>query len=183
MQTQFTASQTVTIPINEQGAPIEEYLQEPRRIVNGLTDPSQVKMLGPERFRFGLRPLNFLSLEISPTADLKVWSPESGQVRIHAVRCWLEGAEHLNQHFSLTMEGHLKTRRSGKRVQVLGEANLQVKVDLPMPFSLTPKPIVEAAGNALLSGILSTIQRRLKQQLRNDYQAWAQQQYAVKTHS
>jgi hypothetical protein len=49
-----------------------------------------------------------------------------------------------------------------------------------MPFSLTPRPIIEAAGNALLSGILATIQNRLKHQLKADYLAWAEL-HAVQT--
>lgn len=181
MQTQFTASQTVTIPLTERGASIEDYLQDPRRIVNALTDSSQVTLLEPGLFRFSLRALSFMTLELRPTADLQLWSPAPGQVRIKALSCWLEGAEHLNRHFSMTMEGYLNSDRVGPQVNILGSAQLHVKVDLPLPFSLTPRPIIEAAGNALLGGILATIQRRLKQQLKADYYAWAAQHAAVKT--
>ncbi len=142
-------------------------------MVYGLTDPSQVQVLGPERFRFSLRPLRFLSLQIQPTADLRVWNSEPGEVRIQSLDCWLEGAEHLNQHFSLAMEGDLTVHRQAKQVSVRGQAHLRVTLDLPPPFSLTPKPILEGTGNALLKSILSTIQRRLKRQLIQDYQAWA----------
>jgi hypothetical protein len=131
MHTQFTAFQTVTIPLtDEQGAPIEDYLQDPRRVVNALTDSGQGTMLEPGLFRFSLRSLNFMTLELKPTADLHLWSPAPGEMRIQALRCWLEGADHLNQHFSMTLEGHLSTERShtcsGERspepVNVLGNA-------------------------------------------------------------
>ena len=53
-----------------------------------------------------------------------------------------------------------------------GRADLEVQVDIPPPFSFTPKPILEATGNALLKSVLITIKQRLLHQLLADYRCW-----------
>ncbi|NEP37120.1 DUF1997 domain-containing protein, partial [Moorena sp. SIO3B2] len=48
-----------------------------------------------------------------------------------------------------------------------------VKVDVPLPFSLTPKPILETTGNGLLKSVLVRIKQTLMHQLLWDYRQWA----------
>ena len=60
-----------------------------------------------------------------------------------------------------------------------GKADLKVQVELPLPFSLTPKPIVEATGNGLLKSVLLTIKQRLLQQLLDDYKNWVSDNSSV----
>ena len=47
-----------------------------------------------------------------------------------------------------------------------------MQVDFPPPFSLTPKPILEATGNGLLKSVLLTVKQRLLHQLLADYRHW-----------
>ncbi|MCZ0903733.1 DUF1997 domain-containing protein, partial [Microcoleus sp. HI-ES] len=54
-----------------------------------------------------------------------------------------------------------------------GKADLEVQVELPPPFWLTPKPILEATGNALLKSVLMSVKQRLMHQLLLDYRRWA----------
>jgi len=56
-----------------------------------------------------------------------------------------------------------------------GKANLEVKVALPPPLWLTPRPLLEITGNSLLKGVLLRIKQRLMSQLLQDYQQWAKQ--------
>ena len=46
-------------------------------------------------------------------------------------------------------------------------------VELPPPFTLTPKAILETTGNGLLKSVLLTIKQRLMHQLLLDYHQWA----------
>lgn len=182
MQHQFTASQTVKIPVQEAGLPslsLEQYLTSPRRIVEGLTEPGGVEILGPESFRLSLKPIQFLSLRFVPVATLQVYLPAEGQLRLQSNECELLGAESFNQHFQLSLNGLLTVRRQGQQVNLEGQAHLRVTVDLPPPFQLTPQAIIVTTGNALLKGILKTIQRRLRQQLLADYWRWVQQSQPV----
>jgi len=50
---------------------------------------------------------------------------------------------------------------------------LEVGVEMPPLFWLTPKPILEATGNGLLKSVLLTIKQRLMYQLLLDYRQWA----------
>ena len=174
MQNQFTASQTVQIPVHEVlGVPIEEYLAVPQRIVAGLTDGGGVEQIGADEFRLTLRPLQFLSLKFVPVAKLRVYSPAAGELSIESQDCELLGAETFNQHFQLRLNGVLQTQRRDSQTQLNGKADLYVGINVPPPFNLTPKVVIDATGNSLLKGILKGIQQRLKQQLVADYQRWA----------
>ncbi len=176
MQNQFTASQTVQIPVQEvPGVPIEDYLAVPQRIVAGLTEAGGVEQVSAEEFRLTLRPLQFLSLKFVPVATLRVYSPATGELSIESQDCQLLGAETFNQHFQLKLNGVLQTQRKGGKAQLNGRADLIVGINVPPPFNLTPKAVINATGNSLLKGILKRIQQRLKQQLMADYQRWAMQ--------
>jgi hypothetical protein len=60
-----------------------------------------------------------------------------------------------------------------------GKADLEVQVELPPPFWLTPKPILEATGNALLKSVLVSVKQRLMSQLLSDYRRWASNETQV----
>jgi Protein of unknown function (DUF1997) len=47
---------------------------------------------------------------------------------------------------------------------------------MPMPIALTPKPVLETTGSAIMLGVLSTMKQRLTKNLVTDYQEWANQE-------
>lgn len=173
MLTCFTASQSVNIPVSAQPAPIQHYLRQPQRLVNALVDPSRIEVLGQDCYRLRLRPLAFLALSIEPTVDLRVWAEPSGKVNLRSVACEIRGIEYINQRFRLNLVGTLQPQQINGVVHLVGLADLEVKVELPPALWLTPKPILEAAGNSLLKSVLLTIKQRLMHQLLADYYHWA----------
>lgn len=172
MHTQFAASQSVEIAVPEQPIPIQHYLRQPQRLVKALVDPSRIEQLDEEVFRLRLRPLTFMTLSVQPTADLKVWAEPNGTVHLRSLACEILGVDYINQRFALDLEGYLSPCESNGVTVLKGNADLKVQVELPFPFALTPKPIVEATGNGLLKSVLLTIKQRLLQQLLNDYNNW-----------
>jgi hypothetical protein len=172
MPTRFTASQSVKITVPEQPIPIQHYLRQPQRLVNTLVDPSRVEQLSEEIFRLKLRPLSFMTLSIQPTADLRVWAEPNGTVHLQSVACEILGLEYINQRFTLNLQGHLSPCEVNGQTLLQGKADLEVEVELPLPFSLTPQPILEATGNSLLKSVLLTIKQRLLHQLLADYRCW-----------
>ncbi|TAE96859.1 MAG: DUF1997 domain-containing protein [Oscillatoriales cyanobacterium] len=64
-------------------------------------------------------------------------------------------------------------------VDLKGKADLEVQVELPPPFWLTPKPILEATGNGLLKSVLLGVKQRLMYQLLLDYRRWASSETEV----
>ena len=172
MPTQFNASQSVEITIPEQPIPIQHYLRQPQRLVNALVDRSQIEQLSDEVFRIKMRPLTFMTLSIQPTVDLRVWAEPNGTIYLQSVACEIRGVEYINRRFALNLQGYLSPcQMNGKGLT--GKADLNVQVELPLPFSLTPMPILEAAGSSLLRSVLLTIKQRLLHQLLADYRRWA----------
>jgi hypothetical protein len=172
MATKFTASLSVEIPVPEQPIPIQHYLRQPQRLVKALVDPSRIGQLSEEVFRLKMRPLNFMTLSVQPTVDMRVWSEPNGTIQLRSVGSEIVGVEYINQRFALNLEGYLFPERVSTGTQLKGKANLEVEVDLPLPLSLTPRPILEATGNGLLKSVLLTIKQRLLHQLLADYLNW-----------
>lgn len=179
MYTRFAASQSVEIVVPEQPIPIQHYLRQPQRLVKALVDPNRIEQLDEEVFRLKLRPLTFMTLSIQPTADLKVWAEPNGTVHLRSRSCEILGIDYINQRFALNLEGYLSPCESNGVTILKGKADLKVQVELPLPFSLTPKPIVEATGNGLLKSVLLTIKQRLLQQLLEDYKNWVSDNSSV----
>ncbi|BAZ29045.1 hypothetical protein NIES4074_14820 [Cylindrospermum sp. NIES-4074] len=172
MAIRFTASQSVEIPVPKQPIPIKYYLRQPQRLVNALVDNSRIQQLSEEVFRLKMRPLAFMSLSIQPTVDMRVWTDANGMIYLRSVGCEILGFEYINQRFALTLKGYLSPYQVNNNTRLQGKADLEVQVDLPLPFSLTPKPILEATGNGLLKSVLLTVKQRLLHQLLVDYRHW-----------
>ncbi len=176
MATRFTASQSVEIAVPEQPIPIQHYLRQPQRLVKALADNSRIEHLSEEVFRLKMRPLTFMSLSIQPTVDMRVWAESNGIIYLRSLGCEILGFEYINQRFALNLKGHLSPQELSTGTRLQGRADLEVLVDLPPPFSFTPKPILEATGNALLKSVLLSVKQRLLNQLLADYRYWVTSQ-------
>jgi hypothetical protein len=175
MNTQFVASQSVEIIVPEQTVPIQHYLRQPQRLVYAIADSNRIEQLSQECFRLKMRPLDFMSLKFQPTVDLKVWADSDSTVHLTTVGCDIRGLDYINQRFALNLKGKLYPYQNKGVTKLKGRADLEVNVDIPLPFSLTPKPILEATGNGLLKSVLVTIKQKLMHQLLLDYRQWANQ--------
>lgn len=173
MNVQFSASQSVYITVPNQPIPIQHYLRQPPRLVRALVDPKRTEQLSADVFRLKMRPLSFMSLNVQPTVDMRLWSRSGGAIFLRSVGCEIRGNDYINQRFSLDLFGKLEPRTEGDRTVLTGKADLSVGVDLPPPLWLTPLPLLETTGNGLLQSVLMTIKQRLMHQLIADYEAWA----------
>ncbi|NJP10475.1 MAG: DUF1997 domain-containing protein [Leptolyngbyaceae cyanobacterium RU_5_1] len=172
----FTASQSINIPVAEQPVPIHHYLRQPQRLVNALTTSSRIEQLGNELFRLKMRPLTFMMLSLQPTVDMRVWTESDGTVHVRSLSSEIRGIEYVNQRFALNLIGKLQPCHLDGATHLQGKADLTVTVELPPPFLLTPKAILEATGNGLLKSVLMTVKQRLMHQLLSDYRTWAADQ-------
>ncbi len=176
MDIRFAAFQSVEIVVPDQPIPIVHYLRQPQRVVNALAASSRVESLNEDRFRLTMRPLSFMSLNIQPTVDMKVWADSNGAISVKSIACEIRGVEYINQRFSLNLVGQLYPTQVDQTTYLKGRADLDVQVELPPPFLMTPKFLLEKAGNGLLLSVLSTIKQRLLHQLLLDYRNWATSQ-------
>jgi len=173
MYIRFNACQSVEIAVPEERVPIQHYLRQPKRLVNALVDRSRTEQLSDECFRLKMRPLQFMMLSIQPTVDMRVWAQSDGTINLESVACEIRGVGYINDRFALNLKGKLCVRQSSGVAYLRGKADLAVQVELPPPFWLTPKPILEATGNALLKSVLLSVKQRLMHQLLLDYRRWA----------
>ncbi len=176
MATKFKACQSVEIPVPYQPIPIKHYLRQPQRLVNALADSSRIEQLNTEVFRLKMRPLTFMSLSIQPIVDMRVWAASDGAIYLESVRSEIRGLEYIDRRFQLDLKGNLSTYETNENTRLKGIVNLEVQVELPPPFSFTPKSILETTGNGLLKSVLLTIKQRLLRQLLVDYRHWVELQ-------
>ncbi|WP_404783377.1 DUF1997 domain-containing protein [Altericista sp. CCNU0014] len=174
MRATFTASQAVSILVPNAAVPIQHYLRQPHRLVQALTDPSQIEALGQENcYRLKMKPRQFLTFNLQPTVDIRLQPKPDGTVFLNSEACELRGIDFVNQRFHLDLEGVLAPVRDAGKTYLAGQADLKVQVDIPPVLWMTPRAIVEATGNGLLKSILMTVKQRLVHQLVLDYQKWA----------
>jgi hypothetical protein len=170
----FHASQNLTMTVLNQAISIEHYLRQPQRLVQAVTARTQLEQLGPSEFRLKLRPLKFMTFSIEPIVDLQVVAGADGTIYLRSQTCKIRGAEYLQKSFIFNLAGKLSHQNIGAATMLKGTADLTVQLELPPALQLTPKPILETAGNALLNGILITMKNRLERQLLQDYHLWVQ---------
>jgi Protein of unknown function (DUF1997) len=176
MTIQFVASQNLELVVSDQSIPISYYLRQPQRIVYAAAASTQVMALGNDRYRFQILPLKFLHLQLIPSVDLHVWVDRQNILHIQSEACEIEGIEMFRDRLQLNLEGSLQSDLHHGKPGLSGVANLQVEVNLPPPFNLMPRSIVEATGNGLLASVLMTIKQRLMRHLVADYRQWARMQ-------
>lgn len=172
----FAATQTLKLTIPDAGISIEQYLQNPQRLVQALTQITQVHQLDATHYRIELRPLNFLSLSLRPQITVQVWTDDHNILHLESREYSIDGVDLPPEKFALDLKGQLVPDNSDRQANLQGEVSLQVDVKLPPSLGWLPNPAISSAGNALVNGILMTIKSRLKRQLRQDYEAWAKEQ-------
>ncbi|MEG4800635.1 DUF1997 domain-containing protein [Microcoleus sp. ARI1-B5] len=179
MYIRFNSSQSVEIAVPDERVPIQHYLRQPRRLVNALVDRTRTEQLSDDCFRLKMRPLQFMMLSIQPTVDMRVWAQSDGTINLESVACEILGVGYINDRFALNLKGQLAPEQKGGVTYLKGKADLSVQVELPPPFWLTPKPILEATGNGLLKSVLLSVKQRLMYQLLLDYRRWASNETEV----
>ena len=172
MNIRFSASEYLEISVEESSS-IKHYLRQPQRLVRAIANPKLMEQLSEELYELKMRPLNFLEIyHFQPTVVLKVWAGASGTVYLNSESCEIRGIDYINERFSLNVKGKLSPCQSNGKAYLKGKADLEVKVELPPPLRLTPKPLLEVAGNGLLKSVLLRIKQRLLSQLLKDYRQW-----------
>ncbi len=174
----FQVSQTLKMVVPNQVIPIEQYLRQPQRLVQAITDPSRIQQLAPSHLRLRLSPLKFMMLRLEPKVDLQVWTEAEGTLYLKALDCEIQGAQFLQESFGLELAGTLSPHRRGSETALSGKADLKVQVEVPPPLRLIPESVLESSGRAFLKGILLTIKYRLERQLVQDYRRWVKKNLA-----
>lgn len=173
MKLSLNATETVTIPVEEESVPIQHYLRQPQRLVGAIANPNLAEQLSKKRFLVKMRPIDFMMYHFQPAVTLKVWADNKGIVHLYSEECEIRGNKYINDRFSLFVQGQLSPVSEEGQTILKGKADLEVTVELPPPLTLTPHSILEKTGTSLLRSVLRRIKNRLKSQLVSDYHSWA----------
>ncbi len=174
MSTKFQASESVQIPVKETEIPIQHYLRQPQRLVQAIANPQLMNQLSANLYELKMRPINFMGIyRFQPIVILKVWAGKNGTVYLKSEDCQIQGIEYINRRFALNLKGYLTPQQNEGRTTLEGQADLEVKVDIPPALMFTPKSFLERTGNGLLKSVLVRIKQRLVTQLLQDYSQWA----------
>jgi Protein of unknown function (DUF1997) len=177
MYVSFKASESVQIAVANQETPIQHYLRQPQRLVKAIADPQLIKQITDDLYELKMRPINFMEMyHFQPIVLLKVWSGSKGSVYLQSEGCQIQGIDYINRRFSLKLKGILYPQVSAGQTTLEGQADLEVGVELPTALMLSPKPLLEIAGNKLLKSVLVRIKQKLVTQLIQDYRIWASQE-------
>ena len=173
MRATFIGSQSVRLKVPQAAAPIQHYLRQPHRLVTALAETSQIESLGQGSYRLKMKPRQFLMFNLQPTVDLQIEAKPDGTILLTSDACELKGIEFVNDRFKFNLKGVLTPVEQEGQTLLKGQADLQVQVELPPVLWMTPKAILQAAGNGFIKSILATVKQKLAYQLLADYQAWA----------
>ena len=177
MHVSLKAQESVEISVDNEATPIQHYLRQPQRVVKAIAEPQLIKQLANDAYELKMRPINFMEVyHFQPIVQLKVWSGSGSSVYLKSEGCQIKGIDYINDRFTLNLKGVLYPHEQNGQTVLLGQADLEVGVDLPAALMFTPKPLLEKAGNKLLKGVLSRIKQKLMTQLVQEYVAWASQE-------
>ena len=176
MYVNFCASESVQISVDNRATPIQHYLRQPRRLVKAIAEPQLVRQISDDLYELKMRPIDFMEIyHFQPIVRLKVWSGSGSSVYLQSEDCQIKGNDYINDRFALKLKGVLCPREGDGCTVLEGQADLEVKVELPTALMFTPKPFLEKAGNKLLKSVLGRIKQKLMTQLVDDYVRWASQ--------
>lgn len=174
MYVSFSSSESVKISVEDEEIPIQHYLRQSQRLVKAIANPKLTKQIGDDLYELKMRPINFMEIyHFQPIVILKVWSGSNGSVYLKSEGCQIKGIDYINKRFSLKLKGILYPQQNNDKTTLKGQADLEVGVEIPGALILTPKPLLEMAGNKLLKSVLVRIKQKLIVQLIEDYRNWA----------
>jgi hypothetical protein len=179
MRAIFTGSQSVSILVPQAAVPIQHYLRQPHRLVSALAEQNQIEALSNGVYRLKMKPRQFLMFSLQPTVDIQLQSKADGTVFLTSQACEIRGVDFINDRFQLKLKGILAPAQKHGQTYLEGQADLQVQVELPPILWMTPKAILQTAGNGLLKSILMSVKQKLVHQLVLDYQVWASSEVAA----
>lgn len=174
MAIRFQALEAIALAVPTAPRPIQEYLQEVDYLVGAIADPQRTTKVAPDQYQLQMRPIGFLDLyQFQPVVTLKIWCDRHCQVHIKSLDYQMRGLESLMKGFKLDVTGLLRPVAKQDQWLLQGQADLQVKLELPPPLWFAPKTLVKKTGDRLLQDILQRIKGKLLEKLVTDYHAWA----------
>ena len=162
------------------------WLSDARRVAGGIWDEKLLTDLGQSTYRLGLMPLKFVTIQLAPTVDVKMWTDiaecggeDEGALptfRLHSIGFepnveLLPGVGFDSQSLGIEIEvcGELRPTKDGKGVA--GKIGFVSSGYLSPPLRILPDSVLKPSS--------STISRTVRDFAVESFQAGAVKQYAA----
>jgi len=153
---------------------VEYLLDSPTRIFHAsFGDMERMDELGEGKFRVRMLPLQFFHLSVTPVVILHVRSERiDGSAKLHLTchEIALHGIPpEDSERFHLHLAGELVGTPGG---HIRGSVLTRIETSVPNSLMFTPTSVLEIAGNALVTQILTVLNNAVERSLVNDYYVW-----------
>jgi len=175
---EFGSTADLVTPLRSSGVEpsidsVSEWLSDAKRVAGGLWDESLLTDLGECTYRLGLMPLQFVTIQLAPTVDVKMWTDSDDSASASASASPVAVAPTFRLHsigfdpnvqilpgigldassLGITIEvcGELRPTPDGKGVT--GKIGFQSSGELPPPMRILPESVLKAAGATISSTV------------------------------
>mmetsp|Transcript_45077 Transcript_45077/g.94526 ORF Transcript_45077/g.94526 Transcript_45077/m.94526 type:complete len:266 (-) Transcript_45077:54-851(-) len=139
-------------------ASILRWLSNDEQIAMSIWDPKLIKEVEPKVYRLKLMTLMFVTIQLSPHVDVKMWTDEKGSFNLESVAFdpniqILPGVGVSADSLGILIDvvGELYPSKDGRAVE--GKIGFVTSGELPPPMRLLPEPALKSS--------LSTINRTI----------------------
>jgi hypothetical protein len=136
---------------------IAGWLSDERRVALSIWDPKLIKELGDSVYQLQIMTLQFVTIQLSPTVDVKMWTENDSELPVFSLHSMsfdpnlqiLPGIGVSAQSLGIVIEvaGELRPTQDG--TGVTGRISFQTRGDLPPPMRLLPETVLKAASDSI----------------------------------
>ncbi|CAI5514416.1 unnamed protein product [Closterium sp. Naga37s-1] len=173
----MSATWTQQVQLDEKEKPLAEYMTLPASQYSVL-DAERIERVDGSTFRCYAHRAQFFSVEVCPVLLVRV-DEEADGCTIRLLSATLDGSpivKSQNKKFRASMANRVRWApdpSSPSSRLIMSDTILKSSVEVPVPFRMIPREVIESAGNKLLEQVLKVAVPRFLEQLKKDYEAWA----------
>jgi len=151
----------------------------------GIWDPDLIKEVEPNVYRLSLMTLMFVTIQLSPSVDLRMWTDEKGSFKLESVAFNPNiqvfpgiGVSADSLGILIDVVGELYTAKDGRSVE--GKIAFRTSGDLPPPMRLLPESALRTSMSTINRTITNFATSSFKKGSREQFRKFLQSERAKK---
>lgn len=157
-----------------------EYLATKEQILSRLPMPTGTSCKpkpggASTEFLLTMPKIEFFDVSVQPTADTAITLDETGALILTSNKASLDGSPQVRQlglNDRYASEVHIRVAPAANGGRLDATAQLDIDVDLPMPFSLMPREVSAKTGSTVISTMMQLLMREFVKNLARDFTQW-----------
>jgi hypothetical protein len=155
---------------------VRRWLSNDEQIAMSIWDPKLIKVVEPKVYRLKLMTLMFVTIQLAPHVDVKMWTDEKGSFNLESVAFDPNiqilpgiGVSADSLGISIDVVGELMPSADGKGVD--GKIGFVTSGELPPPMRLLPEQVLKSS--------LSTINKTIANFAISSFQDGAREKFRL----